>query len=425
MVHEQNWAGSLTYAAASVEVPDSVSELQEIVRRSHHVRTLGTRHSFNDIADTPGTLISLARLDQVVRLDTASNTVTIMGGARYGQLGEYLQARGYALRNMASLPHISVAGACATATHGSGVRNGNLATAVVAIELVTSDGELEALSRDTHGDLFDGMVVSLGALGVVTQLTLDVVPTFRVTQDVYVNLPLASAVEHFDELQQMAYSVSLFTDWASGRFGQLWLKREVDVGAPAAAPRALFGATLATAALHPLPRLSAESCTAQMGVPGPWCDRLPHFRMEFVPSHGAELQSEYFIPYHDAGGALQAMMHIGAAIAPTLLVSEVRTIAADSLWMSPCYREPCVAIHFTWKPDWPAVRRVLPMIESALAPFAPRPHWGKLSTMPPSEVGSRYVRLPEFRQLVEEFDPVGKFSNAFVDRYVFGTSLSS
>ena len=420
-MHERNWAGNLTYGAANVEAPESVSEIQEIVRQSTHVRTLGTRHSFNDIADTPGTLISLARLDQVVRLDAANSTVTIMGGVRYGQLAEYLHARGYALRNMASLPHISVAGACATATHGSGVRNGNLATAVSAMELVSSDGELEVLSRDTHGDAFDGMVVSLGALGVVTQLTLDVVPTFRIAQDVYVSLPLASAVAHFDELQQMAYSVSLFTDWASGRFGQVWLKREVDAGAPAAAPRALFDAVLAAADLHPLPGLSAKSCTAQMGVPGPWCDRLPHFRMEFMPSHGAELQSEYLIPYHHAGEALQALMHIGGAIAPTLLISEVRTIAADSFWMSPCYHAPCVAIHFTWKPDWPAVRRVLPLIESVLAPFAPRPHWGKLFTMSPVDVGSRYVRLPEFRQLVEEFDPVGKFSNAFVDRYVFGT----
>jgi xylitol oxidase len=420
-VPERNWAGNLTYAAASVEAPDSVSEIQEIVRRSNHVRTLGTRHSFNDIADTPGTLISLARLDQVVRLDAASSTVTIMGGVRYGQLGAYLQARGYALRSMASLPHISVAGACATATHGSGVRNGCLATAVSAIELVTSDGELDALSRDTHGEEFDGMVVSLGALGVVTQLTLDVVPSFLVRQDVHVNLSLASAVAHFDDIQQMAYSVSLFTDWTSDRFTQVWLKRAVDADTPIAAPRALFGATLATADLHPLPGLSAESCTAQMGVPGPWCDRLPHFRVACIPSHGAELQSEYFIPYQYAGDALQAMMHIGAAFAPTLLVAEVRTIAADSLWMSPCYKSPCVAIHFTWKPDWAAVRRVLPRIESALAPFAPRPHWGKLFTMSPREVRSHHERLPDFRRLVEEHDPVGKFSNRFVDRYVFGT----
>ena len=424
-MQERNWAGNLTYAAGSVESPTSVSEIQEIVRRSEHVRTLGTRHSFNDIADTTGTLISLARLDHVLRLDTVSRTVTIEGGVRYGQLGQYLHARGYALRNMASLPHISVAGACATATHGSGVRNGNLATAVSAFELVTSDGELDAVSRVTHGDEFDGMVVSLGALGVVTQLTLDVVPAFLVRQDVYVNLSLASAIAHFDDIQQMAYSVSLFTDWTSGQFAQLWLKRKVDADTPVAAPRELFGATLATADVHPLPGLSAESCTAQMGAPGPWCERLPHFRMEFVPSHGAELQSEYFVPYQHAAAALEAMVNIGAAIAPTLLVSEVRTIAADSLWMSPCYRSPCVAIHFTWKPDWIAVRRELPLIESALASFAPRPHWGKLFTMSADEVRSRHERLPDFRRLVEEHDPVGKFSNGFVDRYVFGAPVSS
>ena len=421
MTREHNWAGNLTYAAVSVERPDAVSELQDIVRRSHHIRTLGTRHSFNDIADTPGTLISLARLDHVVRLDAASRTVTIEGGVRYGQLGEYLNARGFALRNMASLPHISVAGACATATHGSGARNGNLATAVSAMEVVSSDGELDALSRITHGDDFDGMVVSLGALGVITQLTLDVVPTFQVRQDVYENLALASAVSHFDDIQQAAYSVSLFTDWTRDRFTQVWLKREVNAHDRAAAERELFGATLATADVHPLPGLSAESCTAQMGVPGPWCDRLPHFRMEFTPSHGAELQSEYFVPYQHAGEALHAMMRIGGDISHALLVSEVRTIAADALWMSPCYRAPCVAIHFTWKPDWPAVRRALALVESALAPFDPRPHWGKLFTMPADEVRSRYQRLPDFRRLVEEHDPEGRFSNAFIDRYVFGS----
>ena len=420
MTREYNWAGNLTYAAVNVELPDSVSQLQEIVRHSHRVRTLGTRHSFNDIADTTGTLISLARLDHVVRLDDAGRTVTIEGGVRYGQLSEYLNARGFALRNMASLPHISVAGACATATHGSGARNGNLATAVSAMEVVSSDGELDALSRITHGDAFDGMVVSLGALGVITQLTLDVVPTFQVRQDVYENLTLASAVSHFDDIQQMAYSVSLFTDWTRDRFTQVWLK-QVDAHDRAAAKRELFGATLATTDVHPLAGLSAESCTAQMGVPGPWCDRLPHFRMEFTPSHGAELQSEYFVPYQHAGEALQAIMRIGGDISHALLVSEVRTIAADALWMSPCYRAPCVAIHFTWKADWPAVRRVLPLVESALAPFDPRPHWGKLFTMPADEVRSRYERLPDFRRLVEEHDPEGRFSNAFIDRYVFGS----
>jgi len=422
---ERNWAGNLTYAAADVTQPDSVSQLQEIVRRSHRVRTLGTRHSFNDIADTTGTLISLARLDHVVRLDATNRTVTIEGGVRYGQLGAYLNARGFALRNMASLPHISVAGACATATHGSGVRNGNLATAVSAMEVVTLDGELEALSRVTHGDEFDGTVVSLGALGMITQLTLDIVPTFQLRQDVYENLSLASAVSHFDDIQQMAYSVSLFTDWTNDRFAQVWLKREVAADAAADVPPELFGATLAATDLHPLPGLSAESCTAQMGVPGPWWERLPHFRMEFTPSHGAELQSEYFVPYQHAGDALQAILRIGGDISQALLVSEVRTIAADALWMSPCYRTACIAIHFTWTPDWTAVRRVLPLIESALAPFDPRPHWGKLFTMPADEVRSRYQRLPDFRRLVEDHDPVGKFSNAFVDRYVFGIPVSS
>ncbi|MEO8335888.1 MAG: FAD-binding protein [bacterium] len=418
MTAERNWAGNYAYAAP-VHRPESIEQLQDLVRTSDKVRALGTRHSFNGIADTHGALISLARFDRVTSLDRDNSTVTIEGGVRYGQLGQYLQREGYALHNMASLPHISVAGACATATHGSGEKNGSLATAVRAMEVVDANGERIALSRETHGDGFDGMVVSLGALGVVTSLTLDVVSGFDVRQDVYENLTFASVEESFDAIQSSGYSVSLFTDWTQNRFTQLWLKRRVEAGVAMETPASLFGATRATTNLHPLADISADSCTAQMGIPGAWCDRLPHFRMEFTPSSGEELQSEYFVAREHGVAALGAMMSLGNEISPLLLVTEVRTIAADALWMSPCYKQDSVALHFTWKQDWPAVRALLPRIESALEPFGARPHWGKLFAMPATRIESLFERLPAFRNLLETFDPRGKFRNAFIDEYVF------
>ena len=415
-----NWAGNITYSAAHWHKPETVDQVQEAVRRSRRVRVLGSRHSFNHIADTPGDLISLEHFDPVVTIDRERLTATVAGGVRYGQLGQQLHQAGFMLHNLASLPHISIAGACATATHGSGDRNGNLATAVAALEIVTASGEVVTLSREESGDVFDGAVVSLGGLGVVTQVTLDITPAVDMCQDVYENLPLAQLETHFDAITGSAYSVSLFTDWQAPLFNQVWLKRLVAASvAPEAEPE-FFGATRATRKLHPIGSLSAENCTEQMGRRGPWHERLPHFRMEFTPSSGEELQTEYLVPRSHAVPALRAVQQMRDQIAPLLLISEVRTIAADTLWLSPCYQHACVAIHFTWKKDWPAVQQLLPRIEAALAPFDARPHWGKLFTMAPERVQALYPRLPEFRNLMRRYDPDGKFRNAFLDSYIFG-----
>jgi xylitol oxidase len=322
---------------------------------------------------------------------------------------------------LASLPHISVAGACATATHGSGDRNGNLATAVTAMEMLTADGETRTFSRDADGEQFDGMVVSLGGLAIVTKLTLSVGPAFDVAQEVYQDLPFARLADHFDEIASCAYSVSLFTDWRGDAINQVWVKRRVGDGASSAPTPAAYGATAATRDIHPIASISAVNCTPQMGVAGPWHERLPHFRMEFTPSAGEELQSEYFVPRRHAVAALCAVDALRDRVAPLLQISEIRTIAADELWMSPCYRRACVAIHFTWKKDWPGVRALLPTIEASLAPFGTRPHWGKLFTMSAAELQPRYERLAGFRRLLQHFDPQGKFRNAFLDRNICAT----
>ena len=417
---QRNWAGNYSYSAARLHRPETVEEGQELVRRCSKLKALGSRHSFNSIADTPGDLISLEHLDKIVALDHEALTVTAEAGVRYGQLGEYLHRQGYALQNLASLPHISVAGACATATHGSGDGNANLAASVAALELVTANGELVVLSRERYDDLFSGVVVGLGALGVVTKLTLDIVPTFEVRQDVYENLPLTALEDNFDAVFSSAYSVSLFTDWQSARINQVWLKRRVTQSAPFEAQAAWLEATLAPSDRHPIPGISAVNTTKQMGVPGPWHERIPHFRMDYTPSSGEELQSEYLVPRHHAVAALRAISGLREHLAPLLQVSELRTIAADHLWMSPFYKQPCVGIHFTWKKNWREVRRLLPLIEERLAPFDARPHWGKLFTMSPARVAALFERLPDFRELVRSYDPQGKFRNEFLDMHIFG-----
>jgi alditol oxidase len=418
--NRRNWAGNYTYSAARLHTPDTIEQLQELVKRSSKLRVLGSRHSFNGIADTTEDQVSLAQFNRVLEIDPERSTVTIEGGITYGQLGQYLHSQGYALHNLASLPHISVAGACATATHGSGNDNGNLATAVAAIELITADGELATLSRERDGEAFQGAVVGLGGLGVITKITLDIRPTFAVQQEVYENLPVAQLDDHFEDIVSSAYSVSLFTDWGKGRVNQVWLKRHVANNTALELAPTFFEAALATKQRHPIDTLSGDPCTPQMGAPGPWHERLPHFRMDETPSNGEELQTEYFIPRQHAVAAYRAIAELHEQIAPLLMISEVRTVAADTLWMSMCYQQASVGFHFTWKLNWPEVQQLLPAIEARLAPFGARPHWGKLFTIPPAQVQSLYPKLADFQQLLRSYDPQGKFRNAFLDTYIFG-----
>lgn len=413
-----NWAGNVIFSAKRTHQPTSIEQLRELVAASNRIRALGTGHSFNRIADTTDDLVSLVGLPPVLRLDPRRRQVTVGAGMRYGDLVTQLHAAGWALPNLASLPHITVAGACTTATHGSGDRNGNLATAVRALRMVTGDGDLVALDRDADSDRFAGAVVALGALGIVTELTLDVVPAFDIRQYVYDDLPRAALAEHLDEIFASAYSVSLFTDWTGPQINQVWRKCRADDPAAAAPPARWFGATLASGPRHPVPGMPTENCTAQLGVPGPWHARLPHFRLEFTPSHGEELQSEYMVERRHALDALAALDEIAPDVSRVLQVSEIRTIARDELWLSPNYRRDSVAIHFTWIRDAEAVLPVVAAVERQLAPYAPRPHWGKLFGIPPQTLARQYERLPDFQRLARHYDPTGKFRNELLDSYL-------
>ena len=418
--HLTNWAGNLRYSTGSVYYPASVEQVQQIVRKCDKLRALGTRHSFNTIADSNRNLVSLRALNNVVSLDRRANTVTVEGGIKYGELCPYLHQNGYALHNLASLPHISIAGACATATHGSGVKNGNLATSVAAIEFVDAAGEVIQLSRRNDGEQFQGAVVGLGALGVVTKLTLDLEPTFDMKQVVYLDMPMRELARDFESIMSSGYSVSLFTNWKNKSINEVWVKTRVAAGGANTPARPEFhGARLATRNMHPVAEQSAEPCTPQMGVPGPWVERLPHFKMGFTPSTGAELQAEYFVPIEHAYEAMMAIETLHDRMTPHLFISEIRAVAADELWMSPCYHRACVAFHTTWKPEWDAVNGLLLLLEQQLSPFGAVPHWAKLFTLSPAMLQARHARVADFRLLVDRYDPAGKFRNEFLSRNIY------
>ena len=391
-----NWARNVAFQAKSFAEPVSLDELRAIVGRSDRVRALGTRHSFSRIADTTGTHVSLAGLPPLIEIDSAARRVRVGGGIRYTELAPRLTAAGWALPNLASLPHITVAGACATATHGSGDGNGNLATPVVELEMVTAAGDMVTIDSE-HSDFY-GAVVGLGRLGIVSALTLDLVPSFEIAQYVYDDVPNERLDADFDAIFASGYSVSVFTDL--GR-NQLWCKR---LAADPVPPRNWFGAGPAAGPRNPVPGMPVQNATEQGGVPGPWHARLPHFRAEFTPSAGAELQSEYLLPRSHAVAALQAVRELRDEITAVLQICELRTVAADELWLSPSYRRPTVGVHFTWVDDTAAVMPVVAAVEERLAPFEPRPHWGKVYL-----ASGRYERLADFTRLAQEFDPAGKF----------------
>jgi len=411
-----NWAGNHQYAARTLHRPTSVEQVQELVARAANVRVLGSRHSFNDIADADE-LISLEALPDDVVIDTAAGTVSFGAGLRYGALVDSLAGAGLALHNLASLPHISVAGAVATATHGSGVHNGNLATAVAGLELVTSAGELLRVSRGDPD--FDGVVVGLGALGAVTRIVLDVEPAYEVRQRVFEGLRWEALAENFDEIMGCGYSVSVFTRWLEA-VDQVWVKSRLDQ--PERTGSALFGAPPAPADRHPILGIDAAPATPQLGRPGPWHDRLPHFRMGFTPSAGEELQSEYLLPRRHAVLAIEAVRALADRMRPLLLVTEIRTVAADRLWMSTSYGEDSVALHFTWRQQPRAVAELLVPLEQVLAPFGARPHWGKVFAAEAASVAPQYERYGEFVGLVGRLDARGAFRNRWLQRSVLAAA---
>ncbi|WP_329269265.1 D-arabinono-1,4-lactone oxidase [Streptomyces sp. NBC_01451] len=410
-----NWAGNVTFGAARWHRPQSIDELRRLVANSERIRAVGSGHSFSTVADTRGDLVRLDGLPHVIELDTTASAVTVSAGLRYADVILGLERAGFALANLASLPHISIAGSVATGTHGSGDTQRCLAASVRALQLIGPEGDMVELSRDADPDLFPGSVVALGALGIVTRLTLDIEPSYEMAQSVRVAVPLDEVSAHFDAVSGAAYSVSVFTDWG-GDEAQVWLKRRTDRsdsgwsgGRPAGQP------------MNPVPGMPPEFSTRQLDVPGPWCERLPHFRPELTPGAGEELQSEYYLPRAAAPAAIAALRGLGQRLAPALHIAEVRTVRADDLWLSPAHGRDSVTFHFTWVKDLERVRPLIAEVEAALLPLGARPHWGKLTALAPRDIAALYEHIDAFAQLARKHDPSGTFRNDFTDN-LLGTA---
>lgn len=409
-----NWSGNVEFSASRLHRPTTLEELAQVMATSRRLRALGTAHSFNRIADTTGDLVSVADLPTRIELDERARRVTVSAGTRYAELAASLQEHGHALHNLGSLPHISVGGACATGTHGSGSGNGVLATAVRGLEIMTPGGDLVIIGEDDPR--LPGAVVALGALGVVTALTLQVEPTYDVQQVVYDAVPHERVLEQVTDVLDSGYSLSAFTDWQSPSW-QLWVKHRVDPDVPWDVPTTMFGGPRADGPRHPIPGVNPVHCTDQSGEPGPWNERLPTFRREFTPSSGEELQSEYMVPRELAGQALAAVSELRPLIAPLVFCGELRSMAADDLWLSMAHGRDTVAIHFTWHREPEAVAAVVAAIERALEPFDPRPHWAKVFAAEPEAVVGRYERAADFASLLTQLDPDGVMRGDFVGRY--------
>ncbi len=416
---KSNWSGNVVFGATGFHEPVTVEELQHIVSRSEQVRVVGAGHSFNDLVDTDGALVSLRRLNRVVEMDAAASTVTIEAGILYHELADHLQRAGLALHNVPSLPDFSVVGACATGTHGSGDSNRCLAAAIRGMEIVTAGGDLVEIPAD---DLA-ATAIGLGAFGVVARLTLEVEPAYAMAQELHLDMTQVNAIDHLDEIMASAYSVSYFTDWQHGRVEQVWRKFRLDTvtGPLPDTPDDYLGARRAEQRLAPSGPKWADLFTEQLLVPGPWHERLPHVRASRPVTSGRELQTEYFVARRHGPDALRALVEFGPSLTPVMfggVMSEVRSVAADDLWLSPC-PDDSLALHFSWVTDWPAVQQVLPEIEAALRPFEPRPHWGKLHALPPETVRRLYPRFDDFVVRAGHYDPLGKFRNRHLDQ-LFG-----
>ncbi len=418
-IARQNWATNIQFQAQRFEMPTTIEQLQEIIHFSSKVRVVGAGHSFNDIADTSGTLLSLFGLNKQVDIDRDNQSATIQGGMTYIDIAPLLDKAGFALANLSSTPHTTVIGACMTGTHGSGDHNKILADQVSALEIVNAEGELLQLSRERHGEQFNGMVVALGGLGVVTKVTLDLVPSYQMQHEIYRNLPQANMESRFDEIMGDAYSVSLGTRWQDNLVNLVLKRRKLENGEPIPVEPSFLESTLIGTELfanYAMDRITFR----ENGVAGPWYERLPFFNIRGEIMGENERQSEYFVHRDDAIDALTAVSALSDQMASFIKITEIRTMAADNIWLSPAYEQDSVGIHFSWLPDHQALDQFLPVLEKALAPFNPRPHWGKMFTLPAEAVRKCYPKIQKFESLVAEFDPEGKFKNDYLNQFLSG-----
>ena len=410
----KNWSGNIEYRPAEIARPESISELQKVVADSRKVRAYGSGHSFNTLADTDGTLIAFSVFDKNIEIDSSKMLVRVPAGVRYGEVAPKLHANGFALRNMGSLPHITVVGATSTGTHGSGVGNKNLSGSIAEIELITATGDAITLDQSE----LPAARVALGSIGIIHHLTLDIVPTYDVAQTVYFDLPFVQLISNLDAILSAGYSVSVLSMWGDEFVDQVWVKSKIGTN-PVLTQNEWFGAKLATRKSNPIREADSAAATEQFGLPGPWFERLPHFKLDFTPSFGEELQTEYFIDRKDAPAALNAIYKFREELSELIMVCEMRTVAQDENWLSEAYGRETFVFHFTWRPNIPAVEKLLLKIEASLEPFKARPHWGKVFTNNAFDFSSLYPKFNSFLTYRGTYDPSRKFVNKLLETWGF------
>jgi alditol oxidase len=400
-----NWGGNLSFKQPEVLAPTSLDELAKLVR-SNRVRPAGTLHSFSDVVAGEGVLVSAAGLPIEPEILADGSTVRVGAASRFGDIALFLEANGLALQNMGSLPHISLAGASATGTHGSGDGNPILSTSLRAFSFVNYEGELKTLRR---GDpLFETCRLGMGAYGIWVSAELETQPSYQMRQDIYRGVPWQFFVEDPARLTGAGYSVSLFGKWGGQQIDKVWVKSRIDQSTP---PDNFAGIGAETKSLAELAAGVGDNLTEQGGKPGPWLHRLPHFRLDATPSAGDEIQTEYFVLRDQIAGAIAALHSLANEINPVLIISEIRTIASDDAWLSPMRRGDSIALHFTWQNDVPAVTTAVAKVEAVLAEFDPIPHWGKLHGFSGEQLERVHPKLAAARAEFDQLDPMGKFSS--------------
>jgi len=410
----KNWAGNLTFSGKEYIEVDSISRLQSVVSKASGVKVLGTGHSFSDIADTTQTQISIKNLSNEIEIDSIKKVALVPAGMQYADVCRYLEKRGWALFNTASLGEITVAGAILTGTHGSGSYNPILSDCVEGIEMVLASGEIFNLLREDSKE-FSGFVVSLGALGVFTKLKLKIVESFSIKQFIYENIGMQSIAENFEAIFDKAYSVSYFSNWEKNTTGQIWMKF-LDDNNLAELPSVWLGGNIANANQHPVKTNDPSPCTDQMGVSGKWLYRLPHFKLDCSPASGDEVQTEYLVNRTYVREYIAGLSNIGDEIAARVYATEIRTIKSDDLWLSGAHGRQTVGFHFTWKKS-DSLHKFLPKVEEILGEHDGRPHWGKLFSTPRENLMGRYPKYSHFEELLKKYDPDKKFRNSFINRY--------
>lgn len=404
-----NWSENFTFEATGVERPKTIAQLQDVVAAAPRAKAVGTRHCFTRIADSPGgVLVDTSGLDVGVTVDHDTMTATVPAGWSYSKIVAELEAQGVALPNLASLPHVSIAGATATGTHGSGDTNQVMAACMSGIELVDGEGELRTIDSG-HPDL-KALSVGLGAFGIFTTLTVDVEPSYLVQGAYFRETSWQNLLDNLDDVMASAYSVNLHAAYSDTNVRGIWSKYRLEGSEPLDLPDELFGMTRVEGQLTP-------GKNTIINEPGPWSERLAHFTPESAPSaEGDELQTEYFVDRKHGAAAINALRKMGADLDPHLHGTEIRTVASDDLWLSPCYRRETLSLGMTWRKHEPEVRALLPRMEEALAPFEARPHWAKLFAYDRSALLDQFEHLDATLTLAESYDPNGTFNNPYLER---------